>query len=125
MNAVHGFTVLYDPACPLCRWLRLWLAGQEQLVPLRFVAAGSAEAKHRFPTIDAVKSTEELHVVDDRGGLYLGEPAYVAVLWALADHRGTANLISKGPLRGLAKKTLALLSKYRPRDVCTSPACRV
>jgi len=56
--AAHGggrvglFTVLFDEGCPICRTARRWLAGRAQLVPLRFVPAGSAEARERFPGLD-------------------------------------------------------------------------
>jgi predicted DCC family thiol-disulfide oxidoreductase YuxK len=116
-------TVLFDPSCPLCRWLRSWIETQAQLVALDFVAAGSADARRRFPSLDAETTTKELHVIGDDGSLYVGEPAYIAVLWALEEHRALSYRLSSGPLRGIAKSTLALLSKYRPREGVCNTAC--
>jgi predicted DCC family thiol-disulfide oxidoreductase YuxK len=43
-----GMTVIYDERCAFCRRCRLWLADQATHVPLRFLAAGSADARQRY-----------------------------------------------------------------------------
>ena len=45
-------TVLYDEACPVCRRARRWVEGQLTYAPVVFVAAGSEEARRRFPVLD-------------------------------------------------------------------------
>ncbi len=47
-----GLTVLYDAQCPVCRKARRWTERHRQLVPIRFVAAGSDLARYRFPELD-------------------------------------------------------------------------
>jgi AcrR family transcriptional regulator len=42
---VGSFVVPFDAACLLCRTARSWRAARAQLLPLYFVAAGSAEAR--------------------------------------------------------------------------------
>jgi predicted DCC family thiol-disulfide oxidoreductase YuxK len=119
--------VLFDPGCSLCAWLQRWLVEQAQLVPLTFIAAGSADAARLFPELDRAATLQELHVVDDRGAVYVGNAAYLVVLWALEGHRGMSYALADGPFRGAAKRALEALSKYRPRAVeaCERDLCRV
>ena len=94
-GGVRGFTVLYDAHCPLCRAARRWLASRAQLVPLEFVPAGSAEARRRFPGLDHDATLRDLTVVADTGEVYAGDGAWFACLWALADHRATAERLAQ------------------------------
>ena len=80
-NAV--LTVLYDVRCALCCRARAWLADQPKYVPMAFVAAGSNEAKRRFPGLDHDSTLEELTVVGWGGEVYRGAKAWVMCLWAL------------------------------------------
>src|SRR4051794_18372944 len=117
--AVYGggrggaFTVLYDAACPLCRTARRWLAGRTQIVPLSFVAAGSAEARRLFPGLDHAATLQDLTVIADDGPYYIGDAAWVACLWALADYRRTAERISSPRLLPTARRIIAAASKVR------------
>jgi predicted DCC family thiol-disulfide oxidoreductase YuxK len=119
---IGSFTVLYDESCPICRAAHRWLAGRAQLVPLHFVAAGSAEARHRFPGLDHRATLRDLTVIADNGEYYVGDAAWVACLWALADHRGTAERISTPRMRPAARRIIAAASAVRqatrsdPRD---------
>lgn len=92
-------TVLYDPACPVCRRARRWASSRPQLVPLRFVAAGSTEAAARFPDLDAATTLTDITVVTDAGAVLVGEKAWIAVLWALAPTRNAAVAIAAGRRR--------------------------
>ncbi|MEW2036867.1 DUF393 domain-containing protein, partial [Streptomyces sp. NPDC005534] len=60
---VRGLTVLYDPRCSLCAFLKDWLARQAQLVPLRLVPVASEEARRRFPRLDHRSTLSEITVV--------------------------------------------------------------
>ncbi|MEY9876044.1 putative DCC family thiol-disulfide oxidoreductase YuxK [Streptacidiphilus sp. MAP12-33] len=91
---VHWLTVLSDPDCPLCSFLRRWLERQRQLVPLYFVDVGSAEARARFPQLDQVRAQAEITVVGDAGQVYEGQAAWIVCLWALAGHRTIAHRLS-------------------------------
>lgn len=110
---VLGLTVLYDAQCSLCTFLRDWLGKQPQLVPLRFVPAGSAEAGQRFPTLDQRAALEEITVVGDGGQVYRGPAAWVVCLWALREHRPLAHRLSTPAGAHLAKGAMLAAAKWR------------
>ncbi|MBM0228374.1 MULTISPECIES: thiol-disulfide oxidoreductase DCC family protein [Micromonospora] len=112
-GGVRGFTVLFDAHCPLCRAARRWLASRPQLVPLEFVPAGSAEARRRFPGLDHDATLRDLTVVADTGEVYAGDGAWFACLWALADHRSTAERLARPQLLPLARRVVATASSVR------------
>ncbi|MEH0974015.1 DCC1-like thiol-disulfide oxidoreductase family protein [Micromonospora sp. CPCC 205546] len=123
-GGVRGFTVLYDAHCPLCRAARRWLASRAQLVPLEFVPAASAEARRRFPGLDHDATLRDLTVVADTGEVYAGDGAWLACLWALADHRDAAERLAHPRLLPLARQVVAAASavRERVRDPGTEPA---
>jgi predicted DCC family thiol-disulfide oxidoreductase YuxK len=92
--AIHGFTVLYDAGCPLCRHVRSWLERQWQLVPLEFVPAGSEQAAQRFPDLDQARTLREITVISDGGEVYEAAAAWVVCLWALKGRRAMAHRFS-------------------------------
>ncbi len=112
---IGAFTVLYDAGCPICRAARQWLSGRAQLVPLEFVPAGSEEARRRFVGLDHQATLLDLTVVGDDGSFYVGDGAWVACLWALADYRGMAERISSLALLPTARKFIAAASAVRAR----------
>lgn len=125
---MQHLTVLYDANCSLCRWAREWLAAQEQLVPLQFVPAGSAEAHRRFPDLDHARTRREVTVVADGGEVYHGEKAWVACLWALPTYRSLAERLSSPALLPLARRVVATVSRFRPGgggygDSCGADGC--
>lgn len=87
-------TVLYDAGCPLCSRFREWLVVQPTLVPLRLVAAGSAQAHGLFPTLDHARTLREITVVGDDGAVWTNEHAWVMCLWATRRFRGTAERLA-------------------------------
>ncbi len=110
---VGFFTVLYDEGCPICRAARHWLAGRAQLVPVRFVPAGSAEARLRFPGLDHAATLRELTMITDGGLVYVSDGAWLACLWALADYRGTAERLSSPRLLPTARRFIAAAAAVR------------
>jgi predicted DCC family thiol-disulfide oxidoreductase YuxK len=110
---IGSFTVLYDRGCPICRAARRWLAGRPQLVPLEFVPAGSPEARDRFPGLDHAATLRDLTVIADTGAVYVGDGAWLACLWALADHRGTAERLSSPALLPAARRFIAAAAAVR------------
>ncbi|WNM40756.1 DCC1-like thiol-disulfide oxidoreductase family protein [Micromonospora halotolerans] len=112
-GGIRGFTVLYDAHCPLCRAARQWLASRAQLVPLEFVPAGSAEARRRFPGLDHDATLRDLTVVADTGAVYAGDGAWFACLWALVDHRSTAERLAGPHLLPLARRMVTTASAAR------------
>lgn len=111
--AVTRLTVLHDPGCLLCRNLTAWLRRQPQLVPLEFVAVASAEAQARYPQLDHDASLGEITVVANTGEVWRGPHAFVACLWALAEHRPLAQRLSTPAGLPLARAAAFAASKYR------------
>ncbi|MFD4524529.1 thiol-disulfide oxidoreductase DCC family protein [Streptomyces sp. NPDC058470] len=110
---VLGLTVLYDARCSLCSFVRDWLGKQPQLVPLRFVPAGSEEARGAFPSLDHRATLEEITVVGDGGQVYRGSAAWVVCLWALREQRALAHRLSTPAGARLAKGAMLAAAKWR------------
>ncbi|SFE82373.1 Protein of unknown function, DUF393 [Actinacidiphila alni] len=110
---VRRLTVLYDPACRLCAFVRDWLVRQRQLVRLDMVPVGSPEAMRRFPELDHAATSREITVVGDSGQLYRGDSAWVVCLWALADHRALSHTLTTPAGRRLARASVLTAAKYR------------
>lgn len=111
----HAFTVLYDAHCPLCRTARRWLEARDQLVPLRFLPAGSAEARRRLPGLDHEATLRDLTVVADTGEVYAGDGAWLACLWALVSYRDLADRLAQPHLRPLARRVITAAAAVRER----------
>ncbi|MFI7550231.1 thiol-disulfide oxidoreductase DCC family protein [Micromonospora sediminimaris] len=120
-GGLRSLTVLYDAHCPLCRAARGWLSSRPQLVPLEFVPAGSAAARLRFPSLDHDATLRDLTVIADTGEVYAGDGAWFACLWALADHRETAERLARPHLLPLARRVVAAASAVRERVREPSP----
>lgn len=111
---LRGLTVLYDPACRVCRHVAGWLAGQRRLIPVRLVPVGSPQARRLFPGLDHEGATRrEITAVGDAGQVYTGQSAWVVVLWALADHRALAHAMSTPAGRRLARAAVLGVARYR------------
>ena len=106
-------TVLYDARCNLCRTARGWLERQVQVVPLEFLAAGSAEAVRRYPHLDPAMTLEDLTVVGDGGEVWVGAKAWVVCLWALEGKRGLARRLSTPALMPKARAVVTFVSRHR------------
>ncbi|MCY1140443.1 DCC1-like thiol-disulfide oxidoreductase family protein [Actinoplanes sp. Pm04-4] len=115
ITPIGHFAVLYDAGCPICRAARRWLSGRAQLVPLEFVPAGSDEARRRFPGLDHEATLRDVTVIGDEGSVYVGDGAWVACLWALADYRAMAERISSPALLPTARRFIAAASAVRER----------
>ncbi|MEV6596867.1 DCC1-like thiol-disulfide oxidoreductase family protein [Actinoplanes sp. NPDC051346] len=127
---VGCLTVLYDEGCPICRTAHRWLESRAQLVPLRFVPAGSATARQRFPGLDHSATLRDLTVIADNGLVYVSDGAWLACLWALVDYRGVADRLSTPSLLPAARRFIAAASAVRESmragdygDVCDD-SCR-
>ncbi|MEU8814190.1 DCC1-like thiol-disulfide oxidoreductase family protein [Actinoplanes sp. NPDC048796] len=113
LGGIGSFAVLYDAGCPICRAAGRWLRGRAQLVPLEFIPAGSAVARQRFAGLDHEATLRDITVIGDDGSVYVGDAAWVACLWALADYRAMAERISSPVLLPTARKFIAAVSALR------------
>jgi len=85
--------LLYDAQCAVCVRCRELIEAREPLVPLRFVACRSHEARTRYGSVPFL--VHELVVVDDDSGAWwAGSAAFVMTFWALASTRMLAELMT-------------------------------
>jgi len=112
-DRIGWFTVLYDEGCPICRTAHRWLAGRAQLVPLEFLPAASDAARRRFPGLDHSATLRDLTVIADTGAVYVGDGAWLACLWALADYRAMAERLSTPAMLPAARRFIAAASAVR------------
>lgn len=109
MLPVTSITIVYDAACGLCTRAKDWIGGQPPLVRLRFVAAGTSEARERFPQLPV----GELAVVANTGEVWLGNRAWVVCLWALEGYRDLALRLTSPLLVLMAREAYAVVSSNR------------
>jgi predicted DCC family thiol-disulfide oxidoreductase YuxK len=112
-----ALTVLYDERCPLCRRLKRWLGDQPTLTSIGFVAAGSPEARARFPDLDHRRTTHTLTVVASDGAVYEGERAWLVCGWALPSWQPVAEHLGTGVRLRLVRFATQLVDGYRHRVV--------
>ncbi len=122
-------TVLYDASCAMCMRCRAWLGEQRSMLPLRFVACGSDEARARYGSIPWLG--EELVVVSDDGDVWAGPAAFLVCLWALEEWREWSYTLSASALSPLVKRFFEALSSRRRAiaallvpDTCDTGTCR-
>jgi predicted DCC family thiol-disulfide oxidoreductase YuxK len=107
---MRELTVLYDAQCGLCRRFKDWLAAQRPgpngkggVVQLRFVAAGSADARALYPGLDHAATLREVTVVADDGSVYVGDRAWIVCLWSTWENRHTAVRLASPAMRPVAR----------------------
>lgn len=115
-----SLTVLYDEGCPLCRRLRAWLGTQATLLPVDFVAAGSAGARARFPGLDHERTTRVLTVVTADGAVYEEERAWLLCAWSLPRWRPVAEGLGGGWRLRLVRVVARAVDGLRHRGRCAS-----
>ncbi len=104
-------TVVFDDACALCRRCHLWLADQDAVVPLRFLAASDPVAIDWLG--DRVPIGQELVVVDHCGAVWVGPDAFIAVLAVLRRYRSLSRRLQRPALRPLARQAFHAVSLSR------------
>jgi predicted DCC family thiol-disulfide oxidoreductase YuxK len=109
MQPIGSLCILYDSSCGLCTGVRDWIQRQTPLVAMEFAAAGSTDARRRFPQIP----DGELAVVANTGEVWLGNSAWIVCLWALRDYREWALTLSSPLLRLMAREAFAVVSSNR------------
>lgn len=110
---MRSLTVLYDEQCALCRRCRSWLEQQPTFVPVRFLAAGSSEARERYAELPWLGA--DLVVVGDDGDAWVGPAAFLVSLWATERYRAWSFRLSGRTLAPLAEHFFHAVSKQRGR----------
>jgi predicted DCC family thiol-disulfide oxidoreductase YuxK len=125
----RALTVLYDPACALCRRCKDWMLAQDAYVPLAFVACSGDEARARYGDIPWLG--DELIVVGDGGEVWIGPAAFLTCLWALRDWREWSFRLAGGAFAPLAERFFHFVSSRRRAFAalvdheCEDGACRI
>jgi predicted DCC family thiol-disulfide oxidoreductase YuxK len=109
MPPVTSITIVYDAACGLCTRTKDWIGQQSHFVGIGFLAAGSSEARRRFPQLPA----GELAVVANTGEIWLGNHAWIVCLWALRGYRDLAFRLTSPLLLLMAREAFAVVSQNR------------
>jgi predicted DCC family thiol-disulfide oxidoreductase YuxK len=110
---VRYLTVVYDPECGLCKRISQWLQMQPKWIALRLVP--STLAARLYPALAPRIARQELVVVSDEGGVYLGDHAWLMCLYALRHYRSWAKRLSRPSLLPLSRSAFAVLSGNRLR----------
>jgi hypothetical protein len=109
---------------------RDWLGEQRSLVPMRFVACTSDEARTRYASVPWLG--EELVVASDDGDVWAGPAAFIVCLWALEEWREWSYTLSGSAFAPLAERFFRALSSRRRSiaavlwpDPCRGGTCKV
>src|SRR5258706_6602028 len=114
-GVMETLTVLYDARCELCRHVRSWLEAQSSYIRLEFVAAGSAEARQRYPDLDHAATLANLTAISDAGDVYTGAAGWLMCLWALREYRAWSLTLSSPALMPRAQRFITWVSRNRWR----------
>jgi predicted DCC family thiol-disulfide oxidoreductase YuxK len=106
-------TLLYDPACGLCRRVQGWLAEQPKLLELRMIPIQTDAACRRFPELNHEMTAEDLTVISDRGAVYFGPKAWLMVLWSLRRYREWSYRLATPELLPTTRRVVSSISQHR------------
>lgn len=109
---IQRLTVLYDADCGFCCRCASWMQAQPAHVWIYVIPQGSDEVKERFPALRQLPKAE-LTVIDDQGGVYYGDSAWILCLWALREWRPWSYRMASPGLRPLARESFELVSHNR------------
>lgn len=110
---MRELTVLYDAGCELCCAASEWLAAQPTHIPVRLVAAGSDEARARFPGLDHAATMGQLTAIGDDGDVYHDDKAWVVSLWATREHRAWATRLAAPGAQRLTRGFTSWVGRHR------------
>jgi len=110
---MRKLTVLYDAQCELCCAASEWLAAQPTHIPVTLVAAGSDEARARFPGLDHAATMGQLTAIGDEGDVYHDDKAWLVSLWATREHRAWAMRLAAPGVRRLRRGFTAWVGRHR------------
>lgn len=108
---IAAMWVLYDDRCGFCCRCAEWLRSQDKLISLTCLPRRGEVARRVFGALP--QGTDELVVVDSRGGVYRGGDAFVMALWALEAFRPWAAKAGREPLRSRARSLFHWISSHR------------
>jgi predicted DCC family thiol-disulfide oxidoreductase YuxK len=105
--------VIYDADCALCRRCREWLHEQPAFLTLTFTPLQALDLEDRFPGIGQYQPREQLIVISDEGGVYVGGAAWIMCLYALEDYRELSVHLARPGIMPFARRVCELISHNR------------
>jgi predicted DCC family thiol-disulfide oxidoreductase YuxK len=108
---MRGLTVLYDADCGFCARCARWLGKQDQYLPLDLTPLDSPRAKAM--ALPAAAKAGELTVIDDEGGVYTGNQAYLMCLYALKEYREWSARLVNPSVWPLARRAMEWVTHNR------------
>jgi predicted DCC family thiol-disulfide oxidoreductase YuxK len=106
-------TLLYDPACGLCRRVQGWIAEQPKLVEIKMIPIKTDAARRRYPGLNHELTAKDLTVVSDAGAVYFGPKAWLMLLWALCRYRDWSYRLAAPELLPTTRRVVSLISQHR------------
>lgn len=104
-------TVLYDGRCTFCVRCARWLASEPKYAAIELLDRNDERVGALFPEL--ALDADELVVIDEHGGVYRDDRAFLMCLWALADYREISLRLSTPQLMPLARSFFRALSTGR------------
>jgi predicted DCC family thiol-disulfide oxidoreductase YuxK len=104
--------VIYDDHCGFCSQCAVWLTNQPKHVAIRMVPHTQAFELGLFPGLRKLPAAE-LVVIDDRGGVYYGDNAWLMTLWALRQWRPWSTRFATPTLKPMARNLFEMVSTSR------------
>jgi|CXWL01.1.fsa_nt_gi predicted DCC family thiol-disulfide oxidoreductase YuxK len=99
---MKSLTVFYDETCSLCLRCRDWLVGEPQIVPLVFVQKSLLAISH--PSLSKYTGGSDLVAVNDEGDVWIGDAAFLTILFSLENYRRWGTRLSGPSLRPCARR---------------------
>jgi predicted DCC family thiol-disulfide oxidoreductase YuxK len=117
------YVVLYDDACGICSHSAAWLARQRLHGELRFLPAGSEEARRLLPD----RPADKMAVLGPSGEVWLGGDGWIECLRLTQRYRVIAGIFGLPGLRACVHGVYALVARHRHRisRLLGYRACRV
>lgn len=125
-----GVKVLYDGLCPICvteiKFLQFLQRNRPGKVDFIDIALPGYDGK-KYKDVSYEMAMEEMHVIDDRGEVHRGVPAF-AVMYSAVGLGWLGRLMMWSPLRPYMDKSYAIFARNRLKwtgrgDECTSGRC--
>ena len=113
--------VLYDEACPFCRWTAEFLRRADRRRRLRLIPYRRVKDHPELAAaVRGERLGETVHVVDGAGRLARGAEAVLAIVALLPAGAGTAQLVrASPPARAVLAILYAALNRWRGRIAST------
>jgi predicted DCC family thiol-disulfide oxidoreductase YuxK len=110
---VRALTVLYDARCELCCAARDWLADQDTCMPIELIAAGSDDARARFPELEHESTQGRLTAISDEGEVFHDDKAWLMSLWATRKYHHSGSRLAAPGVRSLTRATTSWIGRHR------------